>query len=342
MGDKHYIFSKRPSGRVLAGCVLFICVALAACGSPPDSSGGHSGSGSGSGSNSSVSSGVPVCTMGSVDPTVNCSTQLLLAGPYQVATSGGHGTSQITDTTRPTSACGTCAAIPTGRTLTTWYWFPSNDGIHLAAGGPFPLIVYIHGDGGTGDGGLYIEQQLASLGYIVASFDQVLTSKTTLADCGQICSSSPNSDTPNIPGDVSFFMTQILSGSDPATAPFYAMIDTSRIGLLGFSLGGGIATEVGFDQTNHDSRVKLVVGQSPAYFSSITFYKPSAGQLPPYLIMYGTMDETLNIYNASYTGYTPGGPYYKLDNGSKDFAALAGGTHTGFSQYYDQDIITSI
>src|SRR5262245_13006042 len=90
----------------------------------------------------------------------------------------GNGVGVVTrsyvDTSRPTPANGTAPAKPQ-RDLTTEIWYPAaagtagpeTTGAQLASGGPFPLVVFVHGSLSGRRQSTFLTQGLAAAGYVV-------------------------------------------------------------------------------------------------------------------------------------------------------------------------------
>ncbi len=101
-------------------------------------------------------------------PTGSATAAFLEPGRYGV----GVRTLPLVDTSRPTPAHGTIAALPS-RTLTTEIWYPTaphtsaplRDG--AAARGRFPLVLSSHGYSDTRTGEAYVAEARASRGYKV-------------------------------------------------------------------------------------------------------------------------------------------------------------------------------
>ncbi len=102
-----------------------------------------------------------------------------LSGPVGVTTR------TFIDTTRPTPANGTAAA-QTSRTLVTEIWYPTSaTGISpirdapLAPGGPYPLVLFVHGSSSGRTVSTFLTIALAQAGYVVAAADFPLTALST-------------------------------------------------------------------------------------------------------------------------------------------------------------------
>jgi predicted dienelactone hydrolase len=137
------------------------------------------------------------------------------------------------------------------------------------ASGPFPLIVWSHGAGGSKDNYLALMQHWASHGYI--------TVQPTHSDSRSLAAkpSDPVSfrDWQNRPADISFILDAIadVEASEPALR---GLIDPKRVGVGGHSygantaqlIGGARAFPIGGERSFEDPRVTAVMllsGQGP-------------------------------------------------------------------------------
>ena len=153
------------------------------------------------------------------------------------------------------------------RRLTVQYWYPEN------AADKCPLIVFSHGSFGVKSSNLSLYRELASHGYVVCSIDHtyqcLFTSDTdgrvSLIDRGfmrEILAEDAERDKTQSyeyyqkwmgvrTGDLNYVVDYALNqaaSSDPD--PVYALIDTTKIGVMGHSLGGSAALGIG--RTRHD------------------------------------------------------------------------------------------
>ncbi len=228
------------------------------------------------------------------------SAKWLKTGPHRVMTSEH----VFIDETRPTDANRGNAGKPE-RTFPTTIWYPED------ASGPIPLIVHSHGIVSARNELSYLMEQLASYGYIVVAADYPLTSGSTPGGAN-------GNDVVNQPADVSFLIDSVLNlGGDK---PFLAEIDTTRIGLSGFSLGGLTTSLTTYHPRWRDPRIAAAVaiaGPSVAFTS--TFYETSDA---PFLMISGTADALIDTeWNAL---------IIPERNPGSALVTIAGGTHLGF------------
>lgn len=124
-----------------------------------------------------------------------------------------------------------------GRTLKTAFWYPAIHGVTPdSSGGPYPLIMYSHGDNGrsTGHPDDFLRGAWASEGFVVAAPDH---QHNTSYDADN----SPDNRAAiqfDRPGDIRFAIDRVLSMSADPTSFLYGMIDPEAIGMSGHSFGG--------------------------------------------------------------------------------------------------------
>lgn len=193
----------------------------------------------------------------------------LQAGPYRVAQTD----ITFVDASRPTAENRGEPGHP-DRTLVTTIWYPEQ------YQGDMPLIIHSHGILSSRLEMPYLMEALASHGYVVAAADYPLTNGATPGGANA-------NDVINQPADISFLIDSILGLSD-AEKPFAGNIDTARIGLSGYSLGGLTTYLATFHPQLRDPRVRAAVAIAgpSAPFSSLFFASSDA----PVLAIAGTAD----------------------------------------------------
>lgn len=163
--------------------------------------------------------------------------------------------------------------------------YPEVGGSPDRADGPYPLIVFAHGFGGSAEEYASLLEQWASAGYVVGAPDFPLTSATAPG--------GPDlADYVNQPGDMSFVITKLLGLSSSGRGPLSAMIDPGRVGAAGHSLGGVTTLGLVANSCCRDPRVKAAVVMSG---DAITFPSGHAdfAQAPPLLFVHGDADEAV-------------------------------------------------
>ena len=156
------------------------------------------------------------------------------------------------------------------------------------ADGPFPLVIFSHGNGGIRFQSFFFAAHLASHGYVVATPDH---HGNTFVDAlrGIVDSASAV----NRPRDMSFLLDELLAFNGEPGNFLAGAIDPERVGLSGHSFGGyttfALAGGSSTFGTFTDRRFKAIFPQAPAaifddaFFSTITV---------PTLIVGGSIDTT--------------------------------------------------
>lgn len=142
----------------------------------------------------------------------------------------------------------------------------------LANGGPYPLLVFSHGYGGSGIGSVFFTEALASRGWIVACPDhhdrfsavRIRTGQVKdfnrrglLRHAREISESSPDNRDKYL-----YRLDEIKLALDGmlASVPFKGLIDERRIAVGGHSFGGFTALGLcGTIRERHDPRIKAVL-----------------------------------------------------------------------------------
>jgi fermentation-respiration switch protein FrsA (DUF1100 family) len=170
------------------------------------------------------------------------------------ATSATVATTTMTfiDTSRSTPPWDGMPARPS-RTLVTTIWYPAPSGSATTSRqGPYPLIVFAHGLGGSPQGYSTLLTAWAAAGYVVAAPLFPLSSGETPggADAGDIA---------NQPGDMSFVIGQVLKADKTPNGPLSGLIDPNEIGAAGHSNGAITTLGLIANSCCRDTRVKAAV-----------------------------------------------------------------------------------
>jgi alpha-beta hydrolase superfamily lysophospholipase len=163
----------------------------------------------------------------------------------------------------------------TGRQVMTVVRYPD-----VAAGGPFPLVVFAHGYGTRTEAYAALLDELASAGYVVASPESALASTGLAVPLG---ARDPEAQAL----DVAFVVSALLSGEHGATG-LRGAIRPAPVAVVGHSDGGTAVAAVAFANGVRDPRVGAAVVLSGAYggFGGSWF---AAGS-PPLLAIHGDAD----------------------------------------------------
>lgn len=203
----------------------------------------------------------------------------------------------LVDATRATEGRGDIAGRPS-RALDTFVYYPAvgepggdprPDAPAARATGGFPLIVFSHGSGvATPVRYDLLFRSWASAGYVVAAPKHPLSS-SSLPDSG--------SDVANQPGDVSFVISEMLRRTDDGSSPYRGLLDASRIGVAGHSLGAVTALGVAFNRCCVDARIRagVVLAGREAAFPPDSWF---AGIRTPILVVHGDDDRLVRLAEA--------------------------------------------
>ena len=180
------------------------------------------------------------------------------------------------------------------RPLDTAIWYPARRPRGLAGaaravpvpdatpaeGGPFPIVVFSHGSGGTPEQSLPLVGHLASHGLVVLAPPHP---GNTLGDCFPCLDLSDlRSSLRQRPDDVRATLDEVARLQDDAASPLRGRLAVERAGVMGHSLGGATAVLAA-----RDRRVRAVVGLAPALLPEVS----AAGALAvPTLVMNGDAD----------------------------------------------------
>jgi fermentation-respiration switch protein FrsA (DUF1100 family) len=227
-------------------------------------------------------------------------------GPYRV------GTRALTfvDDTRETPAFGDSPAQDT-RTVVTELWYPAAgdpDGAPLAdapeADGPFPVIVFNHGQQGEPQQYAASFESWARAGYVVAAPQHPVSVRG--GPGGQF-----GHDIEGELGDVPFVIASIDEDlSDLA--------DVDHLAVAGHSSGAVVAFGTAFNTCCHDDRVDAVLVQALVNVPLAGEYAPGL-QGTPVMFMHGDADPTPPA--EAYTTFEAAEP-------PKYFLTIAGGDHS--------------
>lgn len=165
---------------------------------------------------------------------------------------------------------------------------PAYRDVALAADGPYPLVLFSHGNNGIRIQSFFFGAHLASHGYVVVSPDHHgNTFPDTLANTVDPQSAA------NRPLDIRFLIDTLLAENAAPGNFFSGALDPERIGMSGHSFGGyttfalaGGPFAVG---TFTEPRIRAIMPQAPAALFEDAFF---AGITIPTLIVGGSIDET--------------------------------------------------
>jgi predicted dienelactone hydrolase len=172
--------------------------------------------------------------------------------------------------------------------------------------GPFPIIIFSHGLGGSREGYEYLGRYWAGCGYVSVHLQHLGSDDSVWRDAGGLAagadaikkSAADVSNAINRTQDVSFGIDQMMKLNTAADSPLKGKLDTAEIGMSGHSFGGWTTTAIAGEDFGEgkpslgDPRVKAAVSMSapvppPAQrehaFEKITI---------PIFYMTGTLDDS--------------------------------------------------
>jgi predicted dienelactone hydrolase len=152
------------------------------------------------------------------------------------------------------------------------------------AAGPFPVVLFSHGNGGIRFQSIFLAAHLASHGWVVASPDH---HGNTFLDLGSGIVDAQSAA--NRPLDMKFLLDELLARNAAGSGDFLeGALDASRIGMSGHSFGGftTLALAAG---ANADPRLGAFMPLAPASIFPAEFFPTIAA---PILFQGGSLDTT--------------------------------------------------
>jgi predicted dienelactone hydrolase len=244
-------------------------------------------------------------------------------GPFAV----GVTTRTWVDSTRPTPQNGSEPA-KASRTLATEVWYPAagdpgatsaQRDAALAPGGPYPLVLFVHGSGSNRVAYSYLTTALAHAGFVVAAASFPLTEMFTPGGSSDLHVSDQV-------GDLSFLADSLAAAAaDPADA-LHGAVDGLHYAVVGHSTGGAVATLAAYagddELVHHDPRVAAIVPLSgdACMFAPGFFARRSV----PVFVIAASNDLFVRPANSG---------QYQFDHSAEPrlYARLVGGQHVYFT-----------
>jgi dienelactone hydrolase len=228
-------------------------------------------------------------------------------------------TQTFVDAHRSTPAWNGTPQLPT-RTLVTTVLYPAtgpSGGVPAqgatpdTAAGPYPLIVFAHGLGGTPQGYMNVLEAWASAGFVVAAPLFPLSN-------GNVAGGPDAGDVVNQPMDMSDVISGVLADSSAAQGPLSGLVNPKEIGAAGHSNGAVTTLGLVTNSCCDNAAVKAAVvmagtteGFPPGHYEF--------SNAPPLLLVHGTADQLIPYRSAPLI-------YNEVD-GPKGLLTLEGGSH---------------
>ncbi len=185
-------------------------------------------------------------------------TEMAVVGTPPLASAAGSTavsttTMTFVDTSRSTPPWDGMPAKPY-RTLVTTIWYPKrgSGSVETPGEGPYPLIVFAHGLGGSPQEYQGLLRAWAAAGYVVAAPLFPLSSSETPGG-------PDGGDIGNQPGDMSFVIDQVLKASATPNGALSGLVDPNEIGAAGHSNGAITTLGLVANSCCRDTRVKAAV-----------------------------------------------------------------------------------
>ena len=249
--------------------------------------------------------------------------------PYEgLPVSGSYTVETQTFTWEDTSRIETFTDTGENRALTVSFWYPSEEG-------KYPLVVFSHGAFGVIDSNYSTYTELASNGYVVASighpyhamFVEDVNGKTTMVDMEflqQVYSDNGEYSEEAErrvyefsqewmelrTADMNFVVDTILAeaeqAADRSSEKVFASIDTTKIGLMGHSMGGATAVQLGRERNDITAVIDLegtMMGEYVGFENGYELYNEEPYPIPVLDVNSKAVSEYIDALEAEHSGW---------------------------------------
>ena len=228
-------------------------------------------------------------------------------------------TDTFVDTHRTTPAWSGSPQLPTRALVTTVLYpaigpaggAPMQGATPEKTSGPYPLIVFAHGLGGTPQGYVNVLAAWASAGFVVAAPLFPLSN-------GNVPGGPDAGDVVNQPKDMAYVINAVLVDSRLPDGTLSGLVNPDEIGAAGHSNGAVTTLGLVANTCCYDAAVKaaVVMAGTTEGFPSGHYELTKA---PPLLLVHGTADQLIPYRSAPLI--------YNLARGPKGLLTLADGSH---------------
>lgn len=202
------------------------------------------------------------------------------------------------------------------RALTVGVWYPEEEG-------EYPLVIFSHGAFGVLESNYSTYVELASNGYVVASiahpyhaaYVEDVNGKVTIGDMKFMQQVYENDKEDDImvyengkewmalrTADMNFVLNTILEKAEQAEGLF-AKINAEKIGLMGHSLGGATAVQLGRERTDIDAVIDLegsMLGEYVGFENGYEIYNKEPYPIPVLDVNSGAVRELVEQTKAEH------------------------------------------
>jgi pimeloyl-ACP methyl ester carboxylesterase len=208
--------------------------------------------------------------------------------------------------------------------------------------GPFAIVIFSHGLGGSREGYAYLGRHWASHGYVSVHLEHegsdaaVWRGQAKAAEEMQRAAKDPLNSI-NRPKDVSFAIDQLARMQAEDGGPLAEMLALERVAIAGHSFGAYTALAVAGEAGTHvsdtrslaDERVRAAIPMStPVPVLQVEYDKVYGPIAIPCLHMTGTLDETPVAFTKADDRRIP---YDHITKADQFLITFAGGDHAIFS-----------
>jgi predicted dienelactone hydrolase len=232
-------------------------------------------------------------------------------------------TSSTTGLTRSISMLVWYPALPRAAAGTTRFG-GSPEALPARASGPFPVLLFSHGSGGSPWQSSFLTSHLASQGFVVIA---PAHPGNTVQDCQMACLplNTPAREAfldsaANRPSDVTAALDHALALANGGDEQLAGMLSQDRYGVLGHSFGGWTALQV----LARDARFKAAAPMAPGVFAQLLAM--AEGMTAPTLVLAGDLDRLTRIADEQELSLS-----LKAGGGDHWFVVLRGAGHLSFT-----------
>lgn len=203
-------------------------------------------------------------------------TPALVFPPYQLpATTGPYAVASIAESWVDNGRSEPYTDTGEPRTVNVIFWYPANS----PAGERHPLVLFSHGGLGLATSNTSLYRELASYGYVVCAIGHPYHAFWTRGEDGRLTFVNPTyfqelqEEDPQRDieqslayyqkwlavrtGDINFVLDTVLNRAAAGQDGVYALIDGTKIGLIGHSLGGSAMLAVPRQRDDIDAVIAL-------------------------------------------------------------------------------------